>query len=567
MADGDDPIRPRPPAPGQPIPRLWKADPDPDDADKPVRKSRKERLAEERARAEGKEPPAQEKPRSKAKGSAKPKLAKDGKKPKGALIEATPESETYEARQRTRMLIGGGMLLVVGIGLLVLFRTLNPPPPPEEPSPDEGALMNAALAAPNKGPSPAELEAKILLDTARQLAKDGNTKGSIDLLNKVIASYPKTATAAEAREALTRPSRNLPLFLDRPTVVASPVQPPAKATTPAPVVNVAPATAPAVKPGAPSDASLNLPPNPVEAPRAPTPAATTTGPAAPAAKPLPAGFRARTEAGLHASGWPNQIVSDRDGATMVFIPAGSYAQGRDGAGPEEAPEHRVELSAYYIDQHEVTLRQFHFYLKETGKPLPARTATKGAAESDDLPAVNVTAREAWAYCEWAGKRLPTEAQWEAAARTPDGRLYPWGSNPPSWARPRAPRQIDPVMSFPLDQSPYGVFDLAGNAWEYVKDWYDPGYYRDLKGQLPPNPTGPSASRSRPPQIVVKGSSKSWIVSAREGIKVDGRFPYVGFRGVLSVEAPSAGSAASTAPATNQGAPPAMRANPGGISPF
>ncbi len=569
MADGDNPTRPRPPtppAPGQPIPRLWKADPEPDDTEASPRKSRKERLAEEKEKAEEARAPAKSKAKDGSKGKAK--SAKGEKKPKGALIEATPESETYEARQRARLLIGGGMLAIFGFGLVLLFRAIDPGTPPEQPSPDEGALLTASLN-PTATASPAEQEAKILLASAQRLAKGGNTKGSIDVLNKVIKSYPKTATAGEAREALDRPSRNLPLFLDRPTVVASPTVAPAPpAEPPGAIVNASPAAA--VKPGATADARIDLLPNSAETPRAPTNTVKVpTTPAGPAPKPLPAGFHARTEAGLHASGWPNQVVSDRDGATMVLIPAGTYVQGRDDGAPEEAPEHKVTLGAYYIDQHEATVRQFHFYLKETGGKVPApRAAAKGEAappaDAEELPVVNITAREAKAYCDWAGKRLPTEAQWEAAARTPDGRAHPWGANPADWSRPRVPRQIDPVMSFPLDQSPYGVFDLAGNAWEYTKDWYDPHYYRDLKGQLPPDPTGPATSRSRPPQVVVKGTSKTWSASAREGIKVDGKFPYVGFRGVLPLETPQA----TAAPGANQGGgSPLMKQNPGGIVPF
>ncbi len=416
MADGDDPIPTRPPSPGplkpgQPIPRLWKADPEPEEDAAPTRKSRKERLAEEREKAAEVDSPAKSKAKAKGdakgKGKAKAKSGKDEPKRKGALIEATPESETYEARQRARLLIGGVMTLAVGLGILTLFRTFNPPAPPEEPSPDEGALMAAAFD-PKKNANPSEDEAKILLATAQRLAKNGNTKGSIDVLNKVLSAYPKTTAATEAREALGRPSRNLPLFLDRPTVVASPTAPATKPAEnpPAPVVNVAPANGVPVNPGAPSQARLDLPPNPAEAPRAPNP---TTTPAAPTvtARPLPAGFRARTEAGLSASRWPNQIVSDRDGATMVLVPAGTFIQGRDDGTLEEGPEHKVTLDAYYIDQHEVTVRQFHFYLKETGGKLPAtKAAPKGDAshsvDADELPVVNITAREAKAYCDWAG---------------------------------------------------------------------------------------------------------------------------------------------------------------------
>ena len=91
------------------------------------------------------------------------------------------------------------------------------------------------------------------------------------------------------------------------------------------------------------------------------------------------------------------------------------------------------------------------------------------------------------------------------------------------------------MSFPLDQSPYGAFDLAGNVWEFTKDYYDPNYYHQFKGRRSRQPDGPRQAGRRPPQVVVKGGSKAWLASGREGIRVDRRFPFVGFRGVLPVE--------------------------------
>ncbi|HEY2156331.1 MAG TPA: SUMF1/EgtB/PvdO family nonheme iron enzyme, partial [Isosphaeraceae bacterium] len=394
---------------------------------------------------------------------------------------------------------------------------------------------------------------------------NGNTSGAVAVLDKIIKAYPRTATADEARAALERPAKNLPLFLDRPTVVAAP---PATAPQPAPaaptVVNAVP-PAPAVKQGSTDVAKLDLPRNPSEAPRSPGLGA-NPGAAATTSKPIPAGFHARTEAGLSPSGWPYQITSDRDGAVMVLIPAGSYLQGRDNGPPEEAPEHKVNLGAFYIDQHEVTVGQFEIYLKETGKQPPSKFSPKPqakAGEDDNLPVVNITAREAKAYCEWAGKYLPTEAQWEAAARTTDGRVHPWGADPPKWDRERAPRQIDPVMSFPLDQSPYGVFDLAGNVWEFTKDYYDPNYYYQFKGRAADNPVGPAKPVRSPSQVVIKGVSKAWLASGREGLRVDNRFPFVGFRGVLPVEF-------SATPSTNGppgGAPGSLPTTSGGIVPF
>jgi formylglycine-generating enzyme len=538
MADADDrplPRPPVPPAPGQPLPRLWKIEPEPEPDAKPERKSRKERLAEEKE-AEAR---AQAKAKGKSGASKTSKTSKDAK-PKGALVEATPELDTYDSRRRVRFLIGGTAAAVGVIGIIVLFRTLfGGPAVDNEPLPDEGAIAVGSPDTPKVDRS--DVEARNLLETARQLAKNGKTKEAIDVLSKVTKSYPKTATAAVARDALARPAKNLPLFLPDDSIVASPGSKPAAKSGAEPVVTVDASDNPRGKSGGSAEAQLNLPAVPAEAARGGNPPATPAG--GTAAKSVPAGFRPVSDAGVHPSGWPNQISSDRDGAIMVLIPAGAFLQGREDGEPAEKPEHKVVLGAYYVDQHEVTVRQFNLHVKETGKkPVKPRTA-KGEVEpispGDDLPATNITWSEAKAYCEWAGKDLPTEAQWEAAARTTDGRLYPWGSSSPTWSRPRVPRQVDPVMSFPLDQSPYGVYDLAGNVWEYTRDWFDSKYYQTLKGQTADNPPGPTASRSRPPQVVVKGGSKEWFAPWRDGIKLDTRSPYIGFRGILAVDAQAA----------------------------
>jgi len=586
MADGDDPMSPRPrppvpPGPGQPLPRLWKAEPEPE-ADEPgARKSRKERLAEEKEAANANKgsdqaatpasprPKKQEASKPGPTGSAKREAAGSKPRPKGkgVLIEETPELDTYETRQRVRALVGIAVALAFVLGGIVLWRSIGGAPAEDEGLVDEGPPPGAAAPSPTTAAFPAtpDQEAKNLLGTARQLAKNGKTDEAIAVLKRVGTNYPKSEAAAEAREALDRPSRKLPLFVDGSTVVAAPgpQASPASPGVASPVVTVDASAPSTVAPGGTGVAQLQLPPNPAETgspvgTSAPTPAGVT-------ARPLPAGFRARTEAGLHTTGWPHQIVSDRDGAVMVLVPGGKFRQGRDDGTPDEGPEHDVSLGTFYADQHEVTVRQYNLHLRETGRK-PAGTARVGAkveseTPADELPVVNVTAREAKAYCEWAGKRLPTEAQWEAAARTTDGRLYPWGSNSPTWSRPRAPRQIDPAMSYPLDMSPYGAFDLAGNAWEWTRDWFDSKYYLTLRGQVVTNPEGPASSRARPPQLVVKGGSKGWFAPWREGLKVDTKLPYLGFRGVLDVDgppgqaSPAANAPASTRPANSDGVVP------------
>ena len=171
--------------------------------------------------------------------------------------------------------------------------------------------------------------------------------------------------------------------------------------------------------------------------------------------------------------------------------------------------------------------------KPEGKT-PAAAADDLASKAD-FPAVMVTAREAKDYADWAGKNLPTEAQWEIAGRTSDGRVHPWGPTAPAWNKPRAPKQIDAVESFPEDVSAYGAFDLAGNAWEWTKDWFDSRYYYQFKNSTAENPTGPTNSRLK--QLAVRGGDKDWGLTRREGVKAETRLPYLGFRCVLQVEGP------------------------------
>lgn len=170
-------------------------------------------------------------------------------------------------------------------------------------------------------------------------------------------------------------------------------------------------------------------------------------------------------------------------AGMVFVPAGEFIMGsdEDRAEPDEQPSRKVFLPAFYIDRFEVTNRRYREFN-------PAHSYPPGA---DELPATGVLKREAEDYCRLAGKRLPTSAEWEKAARGPDGRIFPWGNefipgyanvkNPGSQPQLKLGAKCDlpsgstnasglrSVGSFPRGVSPYGCEDMSGNAWEWVSD--------------------------------------------------------------------------------------------------
>jgi sulfatase modifying factor 1 len=291
MAEGEGPDPPRPPVPrvpGQPLPRLWKAEPEPDDADKPPR-DRRSRLAAEKEEREAKSESANPKAKSKktsdrntSKGTARPKG-------KGVLIEETPELDTYETRQRARLLFGGLIAAVGLIAIVVVYNSLQGPTFDDEGVVDEGGPPGASPVA--SGPKPPQVdpkieqEAKNLLSTARQLAKNGKTQEATVILQRVTKSYPKTAASALAKAAIARPTQNLPLFLDEEMVVASPVSP-AKPGAPN-VMNVVDASVAPAPSGEPGNATLQLNPNPALTPRAP--GAPTQPRAEVAAKPLPGG--------------------------------------------------------------------------------------------------------------------------------------------------------------------------------------------------------------------------------------------------------------------------------------
>lgn len=178
---------------------------------------------------------------------------------------------------------------------------------------------------------------------------------------------------------------------------------------------------------------------------------------------------------------------------MVVVPAGPFLMGQDEGPRSNRPQREVYLDAFSIDRTEVTNAAFADFVRETGfQPEGWDAARAVPADGGDYPAVGLLWREADAYCRWAGKRLPTEAEWEKAARGTDGRRYPWGEEwDPNLANTAESGHgaLRPVGSYPAGASPYGALDLAGNAAEWVADYFDFSYYSRAPDR---NPAGPSA---------------------------------------------------------------------------
>lgn len=234
-------------------------------------------------------------------------------------------------------------------------------------------------------------------------------------------------------------------------------------------------------------------------------------------------------------GSPQQSVGaikGKDGAPMLLVPAGPFLMGSNDGLPNERPEHTVTIKAFYIDQYEVTAGRYQKYV-ELGKHEPPAPADDDAGRSlDDRPVVGVTWTEAAAYCAWAGKRLPSEAEWEKAARGTDGRRYPWGEMQPFVDIANYNRGIwvsEAITLVPVGsglegmsvrhglkeggKSPYGLAHMAGNAAEWVNDWYDREYYQQSPDA---NPSGPKSGEKR----VLRGGSWADLPTA---LRVTARF--------------------------------------------
>jgi len=214
---------------------------------------------------------------------------------------------------------------------------------------------------------------------------------------------------------------------------------------------------------------------------------------------------------------------------MVYVPAGAFTMGSDKGNSDERPVHTVYLDAFYIDKTEVTNAQYRKCVEAGGCDTPVKTTYYDNADYTQHPVVYVSWNDADAYCRWAGKRLPTEAEWEKAARGTDGRTYPWGEgiDCDHAQYSKCGGGTMPVGSKPKGASPYGALDMVGNVWEWVADWYDPDYYSQSPER---NPPGPDSGEGR----VLRGGSlhgnqRFTRCAYRVGGNPRHRYFYVGFR--------------------------------------
>ena len=353
---------------------------------------------------------------------------------------------------------------------------------------------------------------------------------------------PPAPLPAPAPATLPPPLPPAPLSVVPPaappsTPAVSPSVPAVSPSTPA----VSPSTS-AVSPSTPA-ASSSRPAAPPSVPAAPpsTPAASPSRPAAPPSVPatpqsvssaspsvppppprpmttlspaeLPTGV---TFIHVNPSGF-EEYQNDTDNASLIWIPPGDFAMGAGSedreARSDEKPLHRVTLSGYWIYQYEVTNRQFALFVHHTGYSATPEWEEFWEKSGDHYPVVFITFQDAMAYCRWAGSHLPTEAQWERAARGGDERFFPWGnffdnSRFNCWDSPvsvgkanyfdgKGPSKVGSCRG---GDSPCGAADMAGNVWEWCLDTYEENFYEKSPGN------DPFCSRERSTFKVVRGGS-------------------------------------------------------------
>ena len=202
-----------------------------------------------------------------------------------------------------------------------------------------------------------------------------------------------------------------------------------------------------------------------------------------------------------------KILVGDEGREMVQIPEGPFTMGSPEGDPDEAPEHQVYLKTFYIDKKEVTQEEYDRFLRMTKRQKPGFPVFEDDQSKilkPELPAIGVSWSDAEAYCKWAGKRLPTEAEWEKAGRGEGKRRYAWGDEfVPGQAnvdgREDGFQYLAPPGALEAGRSPYGVYDMTGNVAEWVADSYDEHYYKKAPYR---DPSGPEEADLK----VIRGGS-------------------------------------------------------------
>jgi formylglycine-generating enzyme required for sulfatase activity len=209
-------------------------------------------------------------------------------------------------------------------------------------------------------------------------------------------------------------------------------------------------------------------------------------------------------------------TSPIDGMVQIYVEEGEFLMGSsnsDSTGTsDEKPQHTIYLNAYWIDETEVTNAMYAKCVQAgvCKPPLSTKSRTHnsyyGDAQYANFPVIWVSWDDAQAYCQWAGRRLPSEAEWEKAARGTKGQVYPWGNKSPTCALgnfglkdEKCVGDTSTVGIYPEGAGPYRALDMVGNVWEYVSDWYDENYYSISPQQ---NPTGPVSGSAH----VIRGGS-------------------------------------------------------------
>jgi formylglycine-generating enzyme required for sulfatase activity len=224
-------------------------------------------------------------------------------------------------------------------------------------------------------------------------------------------------------------------------------------------------------------------------------------------------------------------------STMAELSAGTFTMGYTESGKNHTPEHKVTLKAFLIDKTEVSVAQYKACVDCGACTRPLRDGSftgrqpyYGSTKYDAYPVIYVSWEDAKAYCEGIGKRLPTEAEWEMAARGTSANVYPWGSTTPTKSTANfgaAVNDTDSVTAYEKGKSPCGAYNMAGNVWEWVADSYDSAYYSKSPSS---DPTGPSTKTIK----VMRGggflSTYDLIATYIRGYDVqEAKYAYVGFR--------------------------------------